>query len=77
MTHDGNAKSCNQLQQFATTKEIVQALSISESKWKRDVKAGIYPPPQDFGGGCKRWNIAELNKCLESFPKVHPRNPRS
>ena len=57
------------LNEYASTKQIIQALGISESKWKRDVKAGIYPRPKDFGGGSKRWKISELNDCVSNFPR--------
>jgi len=55
--------------QYASAKEITAALGISESKWKRDVKTGIYPKPYEFGGGTKRWKISEINECIESFPR--------
>lgn len=54
---------------FLKIHEVRGLLEISESTWRRGVKAGIYPKSYKVGIRAVRWSKAEVLDSLRNLPR--------
>lgn len=54
---------------------VLDALSISRSKWYRGIQSGMFPKPVKFGDKCSRWRAEDIHALIKKFSPPEAGSP--
>ncbi|UOD35589.1 AlpA family phage regulatory protein [Deferribacteraceae bacterium V6Fe1] len=51
---------------FIRLKDVLQIFKVSESTYRRGMKAGIFPKPIKLNMGVKLWRLSDITEFIEN-----------